>query len=92
MLSNCAGKKFFNVYPNPVQRDVTVAIYADNSQAVMVQVYDNKAVPVKRQQKYLQQGMNQFVINMANLAAGEYNLVISWPDGKLKMIKLVKNQ
>ena len=58
----------------------------------MVQVYDNKAVPVKRQQKYLQQGMNQFVINMANLAAGEYNLVISWPDGKLKMIKLVKNQ
>lgn len=91
LRSNCTGKEFFNVYPNPVQHDVVVAIYAANSQAVMVQVYDNKGVPVKRQQKYLQQGMNQFTINLSSLAAGEYSLLVSWSGGASKTTKLVKN-
>lgn len=90
LRSDCDEKDFFNVYPNPVQRDILVAIQSANSKEVLLQVYDNKGALVKQQQENLHPGMNQFSINLASLAAGEYNLLVSWPDGKLKTIKLVK--
>ncbi len=92
LRNSCSEKEFFNVYPNPViQSDVIVAIFAAaTDKEVWFRLYDNKGALVKQQKETLHPGMNQLIMNLGVSAGGVYNLVVSWPDGRLKTVKLVK--
>ncbi len=92
LRNSCSEKEFFKVYPNPViQNDVIVAIFAAaTDKEVWLRLYDNKGALVKQQKETLHPGMNQLIMNLVVFAGGAYNLVVSWPDGRLKTVKLVK--
>ena len=92
LRSSCGEKEYFNVYPNPIlQSNVTVAIFAAaNDKEVWMRLFDNKGSLVKLQKEALHPGMNQLIMNVDVLAGGAYNLVISWPDGRMKAVKLIK--
>jgi hypothetical protein len=92
LRSSCGEKEYFNVYPNPIlQSNVTVAIFAAaNDKEVWMRLFDNKGSLVKLQKEALHPGMNQLIMNFPELAVGGYNLVVNWPDGRMKSIKLVK--
>lgn len=92
LRSSCNEKEFFNVYPNPVtQSDVIVAIFASaTDKEVSFHLFDNKGALVRQQKEILHPGMNQLIMNLGVIAGGAYNLVVSWPDGRMKAVKLVK--
>ena len=92
LQSNCTDKNYFKVYPNPViENKVQVAVYAHAGQKeVLLTIYDNKGTLVKQQQAKLQAGINFLPVDLSTFTAGLYNLVINMPDGKIKMVKLVK--
>jgi hypothetical protein len=92
LRSSCGEKEFFNVYPNPVtQSNVIVAVFANaNDKEVWLRIHDNKGALIKLQKEFLHPGMNQLIMNLDVMADGAYNLVINWPDGRMKSIKLVK--
>ncbi len=92
LRNSCSEKGLFNVYPNPViQNDVIVAIFAAaTDKEVWLRLYDNKGALVKQQKETLHPGMNQLIMNLGVFARGAYNLVVNWPDGRMKAVKLVK--
>lgn len=92
LRNSCNEKEFFKVYPNPViQNDVIVAFFASaTDKEVWFRFYDNKGALVKQQKETLHPGMNQLIMNLGVLAGGAYNLVVKWPDGRMKAVKLVK--
>jgi hypothetical protein len=92
LRSSCGEKEFFNVYPNPVtQSNVIVAVFANtNDKEVWLRIHDNKGALIKLQKESLHPGMNQLIMNLDVMADGAYNLVINWPDGRMKAIKLIK--
>jgi hypothetical protein len=92
LLSDCTDKNYLRVYPNPIiQNKVQVAVYAGAGQKeIILTVYDSKGALVKQQQAKLQAGINYIPVDCSSFAPGLYNLVITLADGKIKVVKLVK--
>jgi hypothetical protein len=90
--SQCSEKEFFQVYPNPVlQNDIVVAVYASaTDKAVQLRLFDSRGALIRQLTEALRPGMNQLPVNLGPVSAGAYNLVVSWPDGRMKAVKLIK--
>jgi len=89
---SCNVKEFLSVYPNPVtQSDVIVAVFADeNDKTILIRLFDNKGALIKQKRGNLRPGMNQIIMDLSLFSGGVYNLVVSWPDGRVKAVKLLK--
>lgn len=90
LLSQCAGKEIFEVYPNPVRTELVVGLSAQQNETVLFRIFDTKGSLVQQQNGNLQRGMNQVVINVALLPPGTYHLLVRWPSGKQQTVKLGK--
>jgi hypothetical protein len=83
---NCTGR-LVNVvlYPVPTANVLNVAIRADRPIRTELQVYDMAGRIVKSQAASLNSGNNNFTINVAGLAVGEY--ILRSTDGTLQLNK-----
>jgi hypothetical protein len=88
--NNCGQKEELNVFPNPMRQNFWVQVQSENTTAVVLRLYDHKGALVQQERETIQQGNNQFQLSMAQLPAGTYTLMISWTNGKTKIVKLDK--
>jgi hypothetical protein len=80
----CGVSDLLKVWPNPFTATIFVNITANHRSASVIKVYDMKGSLVKIQRTELLQGTNQVNVDMKNLSAGMYNLIIEWNNGQMK--------
>jgi hypothetical protein len=80
----CDASDRLKVWPNPFSATVFVNITANSRSASAIKVYDMKGSLIKVQRTELLQGSNQVSVNMKNLSAGMYMLIIEWNNGQMK--------
>jgi hypothetical protein len=91
LISRCGQPESINVYPNPVQTNCWVSIQSETSRTVVLRLYDSRGALMQGKTVALQAGNNQFALSMNGFVSGSYLLVITWSDGKVKVVKLEKN-
>jgi hypothetical protein len=88
---DCFGyKKEIEAWPNPVKNDVTVSYWSEKPIMSNVTLYDSKGAIVRKEQRALFTGKNNFTFNMGNLPRGTYHLVLI-SDIRHYYLKLIKN-
>jgi hypothetical protein len=72
-----------NIFPNPSNGDFQINYALPTSSTVMINIYDMSGKLVKAKSLGLQaEGSQSFVINMSDLSAGHYSLVMQTAVGK----------
>lgn len=85
-MENVSG---LNVYPNPAQTEVNVAMYLNDASAVTVNVYDMTGKMVTSGfEGTMSSGSNVIKVNTSSLTSGIYNTVIT-SGSSVKNIRLV---
>ena len=91
LKNNCSGgKEIFFVYPNPAHNNLWVSLQTEKSGMVTLQMFDSKGALVKQQTENILSGNNLLGMQLNNLAAGIYSLVIRYGEGKVKVVKVDK--
>lgn len=85
-----AGIETFFVYPNPAHSSLWVSLQTGKSGTVTIQMFDSKGDLVKQQTGNIQAGNNLLGMQLNTLAPGMYSLLVRFDDGKIKVVKIVK--
>lgn len=89
--SDCNNNTGWKVWPNPVQETLWMNMTAAAPSKATVKVVDGKGTIVAAQTHAILAGNNQLSINLAQLPAGTYLVVVTWNDGKeIKTVNVVK--
>lgn len=91
LTSRCGQPESIKVYPNPVQTNCWVIIQAETASTVTLRLFDNKGAQLKEKVVNIQKGNNQIALSLNGFIPGSYPLVMTWSDGKVKVVKLEKN-
>ncbi len=76
----CNGKAFFvNLYPVPVRSKLTLVIGSDRTIKTTVQIVDNNGRVVMKVPLVINNGTNNYTLNVSHLAQGQYYLRGSEP-------------
>lgn len=92
-VSGCKSMGVWTVWPNPATEQVRVSLSTEPGGAhqVRLQLIDSKGSVVRRWNKELQPGANQFTLDLHNLPGGAYHLTATWDEGRSqKVVKLLK--
>jgi len=88
------GKKALAVtkmYPNPAHTDFNLEFFAEKNSIVLVTIFDFSGKKMINRQVNLQAGLNDYQLNLNNLANGSYFIQVKDIDGKvIEKTKLVK--
>jgi len=91
LLNQCDVEDGLKVYPNPTANTSWINIQSTRSSAIMLRLYDSKGALVQQRSENIQNGNNQLELHMDHVAKGIYSLVISWMDGKTKVVKVIRD-
>ncbi|QEC44587.1 T9SS type A sorting domain-containing protein [Pseudobacter ginsenosidimutans] len=91
LISRCGQPESIKVYPNPVQTNCWVSIQSETAGAATLRLYDSRGALMYGKTVAVQTGNNQFALLLNGLPTGNYVLVITWSDGKVKVVKIEKN-
>lgn len=82
--------KLKQVFPNPAERIIHVAVRSDLEKTIYLQVMDAQGMLVQRMQAEVFEGENTFDLDISNLPAGMYFLQMPELEGKEKGMRFVK--
>lgn len=82
--------KLKQVFPNPAESIIHVAVRSDLEKTIYLQVLDAQGMLVQTMQAEMFEGENTFDMDISNLPAGMYFLRIPELDGKEKGMRFVK--
>ncbi|HTE34392.1 MAG TPA: T9SS type A sorting domain-containing protein [Chryseolinea sp.] len=89
--SACGSTENWQVWPNPVQQQLYIRLTAERAYKTSMQLFDNKGTLVRQWQRSLVRGINQFTVDMQDLAAGTYHLIIIRYDNReQKSVEIIK--
>jgi hypothetical protein len=98
-LEKNAGKKpgvvspdLLTVWPNPSEGILFISISTAEKTTVVISVIDAKGAVIKKEQKQLVSGENQFTIDIKGIANGMYTVSAEWSGGKMKKSAQVLKQ
>ena len=73
-----------SVWPNPSDGKLFISINSAQKTTAVINVTDAKGAIVKREQKYLVPGDNQFNVDIKGIATGIYTVSAEWNEGRMK--------
>jgi hypothetical protein len=88
--SPCGTNDTFKAWPNPVTNTVWLSIYSDINSNVDAKLYDAQGRLVLYKEVLLMQGNNEFNLNLADLAQGNYELIVDWGADHHASSKIIK--
>lgn len=88
--SPCSNNSYLGADPNPVYSTTTVRIGSPGTARANMLLLDAKGTVMSSSDVSLVAGINHLPLNMSNLPAGYYTLVIRWTNGRQETLKLVK--
>lgn len=91
LLNECGARQSLKVFPNPVLSSCWVSMQSPSGGKVMMRLYDMKGRLLQQRQETLLAGNNQLELAMSRFANGVYSLVVTWPDGQVKVARLEKH-
>ncbi|NML23993.1 T9SS type A sorting domain-containing protein [Pseudoflavitalea sp. G-6-1-2] len=91
LISKCGQSESIKVYPNPVRNNCWVSIQSETASPVSLRLYDSRGALLQGKSINIQPGSNQIPLSLGGLPTGNYVLVITWNDGKVKVVKLEKS-
>ena len=90
-VADCASAELLQVWPNPFPQSFTVIIRNSGSGMARLRVTDAKGVLIQNRQLNLMNGINQFDIDMRQVASGVYFVTVEWPANRqVKTMRLIK--
>ncbi len=91
VIADCASKEAVQALPTPFRQQFTVTVQSSNRGPATLRIVDASGALIMQRQLNLQQGVNQFNVDLHQAAAGVYLVMIERPDTRqIKTIKLVK--
>ena len=78
-----------SVYPNPAQDQVTVAYSSSNSETCIIRLLDMTGRNVKEVHPQVNEGSNEFKVNLSDLSKGIYLLQLESPSMPLSTTKVI---
>jgi len=89
--SACGSTENWHAWPNPVQQQLYIRLTTEEAYKTSMQLFDNRGTLVRQWQKSLARGVNQFTVDMQDLAAGTYHLIIIRNDNReQKIAEIIK--
>jgi len=89
LRSPCHSNAGFDVYPNPVKRDLTVSLYGVAAGPLQLSLYDAKASLVMTRSYVLTTGNTMLQLPMTGLPPGTYTLMATW-SGRSETLRIIK--
>ena len=71
------GVQVNSVFPNPVHNQVTLEIFSERSVQTIIAVYNSLGAEVQRESKKLSRGMQNVSLDLSNLPAGLYKIILN---------------
>ncbi len=91
LVADCAITDALLAWPNPFIQAFTMRINTNRSGKATLHLVDAKGSLVMNRQQTLQSGINQFEVDLKQVAKGVYLLTVEWGDGQYrKSMRLVK--
>jgi hypothetical protein len=90
LTNSCGTTERVNVYPNPVLNNCWINIQLTKGGSLTMQLYDSKGALVQQRREFVQNGNSQLELRLGNFAKGLYSLVITRPDGTIRVVKIEK--
>ncbi len=78
------------IYPNPAANECTITFFANGNENYTINILNLKGNVLMRNSVASTKGMNNFKVNISNLAAGTYIVSINDQTGKQNNLKLIK--
>lgn len=91
LTSKCAQPESIKVYPLPAQNNCWVSIQSEQSYTVFMHLYNALGALLQQQTLGIERGNNVFELSLVNYPKGVYSLLLTWSNGKVKVIKVEKN-
>jgi hypothetical protein len=91
LLNDCGSEDGLKVFPNPVLSNGWVSMQSSSGGKVTMRLYDMKGRLLQQRQETLLAGNNQVELGMSRFANGVYSLVVTWPDGQVKVARVEKH-
>lgn len=89
--SACASTEQWKVWPNPVQQELHIRFTTEEAYSASLQLFDNKGALVRQWQQNVTRGVNQFTVDLKDLAAGAYHIVIYRYDNRQQQsVEIIK--
>lgn len=90
-----ASKSFFNLYPNPVSKQLNVEVYNEENQQTIMEIHNANGIKCYRADVSIKKGMNLFKVNTYAFLSQVYILTFKSSGGKIlyskRFIKTVEN-
>lgn len=90
LAGECAQPERIKVYPIPTQHNCWVSIQSERSHTLAMHLYNAQGALLKQQTVDVLAGNNVYELSLANYPRGVYSLVLTWNNGKVKVIKVEK--
>jgi hypothetical protein len=90
LTGGCAQAESIKVYPIPAQNNCRVSIQSERNHSLTMHLYNAQGALLKQQNVRVLAGYNVYELSMADYPRGIYSLVLTWNNGKVKVIKVEK--
>jgi hypothetical protein len=90
MVKSCGSTTSINLFPVPASTTTTLYINAAGTYLSFIRIAGADGKIFRQQKVSVQQGSNQFILNINSLVPGTYYVQIAMPDQSVKTIPFIK--
>jgi len=82
--ASCEANDSWKLWPNPVLEKLWLNINTLNASTATIKIFDQQGALIKLIQYTLMTGTNQIDLDVKNLSAGTYRILLNWNNGQME--------